>query len=79
MTTLKSQDLHALGTRRVETILEGLLQAALALRSIPNEVYCPSARQLRDLVAAELDVLSTELRTRSAQRATCNTPSFLGR
>ena len=28
MTTLKSQDLHALGTRRVETILEGLLQAA---------------------------------------------------
>ena len=69
MTTINMQDLHLLATSRLETARDGLLQAAVALRNVPPDMYVPSVRELARRLAAELDVLSTELRSRPERRA----------
>ena len=61
MPTIHAQDLHLLATSRLETARDGLLQAAVALRNVPPDMYVPSVRSLAKSLAAELDVLSTSL------------------
>ena len=69
MPTIHAQDLQFLATARLETARDGLLQAAIALRNVPPDMYVPSVRSLAKSLAAELDVLSTELRGRPERRA----------
>lgn len=65
--------LNEVGTARLESIREGLLQAALAIRSIPQGIYAPALRdelpRLTDLIGAlndELRARPEALRTRNA-------------
>jgi hypothetical protein len=69
MTTIHAQDLQLLATSRLEAARDGLLQATIALRNVPPDMYVPSVRALAKSLAAELDVLSTELRGRPERRA----------
>jgi hypothetical protein len=69
MPTIHAQDLHLLATSRLEAARDGLLQATIALRNVPPDMYVPSVRALAKSLAAELDVLSTELRGRPERRA----------
>ena len=69
MPTIHAQDLHLLATSRLEAARDGLLQATIALRNVPPDMYVPSVRSLAKSLAAELDVLSTELRGRPERRA----------
>ena len=69
MPTIHAQDLHLLATSRLEAARDGLLQATIALRNVPPDMYVPSVRALAKSLAVELDVLSTELRGRPERRA----------
>jgi hypothetical protein len=69
MPTIHAQDLHLLATSRLEAARDGLLQATIALRNVPPDMYVSSVRSLAKSLAAELDVLRTELRGRLERRA----------
>ena len=69
MPTIHAQDLHLLATSRLEAARDGLLQATIALRNVPPDMYVSSVRSLAKSLAVELDVLSTELRGRPERRA----------
>ena len=69
MPTIHAQDLHLLATSRLEAARDGLLQATIALRNVPPDMYVSSVRSLAKSLAAELDVLSAELRGRPERRA----------
>ena len=69
MPTIHAQDLQLLATSRLEAARDGLLQATIALRNVPPDMYVPSVRALAKSLAVELDVLSTELRGRPERRA----------
>jgi hypothetical protein len=65
MTTIHAQDLQLLATSRLEAARDGLLQATIALRNVPPDMYVPSVRSLAKSLAAELDVLRTTLEATS--------------
>ena len=65
MPTIHAQDLHLLATSRLEAARDGLLQATIALRNVPPDMYVPSVRSLAKSLAAELDVLRTTLEATS--------------
>jgi hypothetical protein len=69
MATIHAQGLQLLATSRLEAARDGLLQATIALRNVPPDMYVSSVRSLAKSLAAELDVLRTELRGRLERRA----------
>lgn len=61
---ISSAHLQSVGTARLQSINEGVLQAALAIRSIPQGVYCPTLRNFGNELIDALDKINAELKAR---------------